>query len=163
MTVNVNLLFSGSLRETERKCVCDTCKSGFCKIDQKDNNTRCFVKFSLEDDNESRSIYRSCTNQAILACQTLVYVLCRKTFNSCFYVFHTLMIFLFRQPTKRPFVVRCCKENFCNNDEKFPDDIFNLLDSKSTTPDDVVFHTENGKFFIGWGNYCSHTPGSRNF
>ena len=56
-------------KDSIRTCQCDTCQKGTCKIDITNNNTRCFVKFSLDEDNKQYT-YRSCTNQAVLACNT---------------------------------------------------------------------------------------------
>eukprot|EP00116_Pleurobrachia_bachei_P004619 sb/3464881/ len=83
-----------------RTCVCDTCQTGLCEIEANNNNTRCFVKFSIEDGRQTT--YRSCTRQAILACNTV--------------------------PTKpnRPFKIECCMNNYCNTKENIPDDKYKL-------------------------------------
>lgn len=101
-------------KDSIRTCQCDTCQKGTCKIDITNNNTRCFVKFSLDEDNKQYT-YRSCTNQAVLACNT--------------------------QHTERPFKVQCCSENFCNSAEKIPDNHVILSEMQSKSTDEVYIES----------------------
>ncbi|KAL5258003.1 hypothetical protein ACHWQZ_G012826 [Mnemiopsis leidyi] len=115
-------------KDSMRICQCDTCQTGTCMIDILNNNTRCFVKFSLDDDNKQYT-YRSCTNQAILACNS--------------------------QMTDRPFKVQCCSENYCNSDDKIPDDHVILSEMQSKSIDDkITFETADD--FDNKGTYLDN-------
>lgn len=96
---------------TLKKCFCDSChKKRFCSIDTSSNNTRCFVKWGLNDANELYT-YRSCTHQAILACKT--------------------------EHTERPFKIECCNDDFCNSKDKIPDDLHSLAEMQAKSTDGV--------------------------
>lgn len=70
-------------------CQCDTCeKDGYkCQISRDDEHQKCFTKVALDKDNK-QEVYRSCTNQAIIACKTVA--------------------------TTRAFIVECCHSEMCN-------------------------------------------------
>ena len=77
MILQYNMKYSlGEEATTSRliTCVSDTTAGGYCRIDVSSNDTRCFVKFSINDKME-QEVYRSCTNQAVLACNTYVYLI----------------------------------------------------------------------------------------